>query len=180
MNVALGTLGIYLGLGASIGGVITLAVALGQRQTHLIALGRLYIWLTMLGAVVSVIAMERALITRDFSVEYVASNGSTSTPALFNVATLWAALEGSILLWVLVLAGYMVLVARRFRHRLNDPLVGWALLVMLLVSGFFFLMLAAPANPFEIVDPAPADGPGPNPLLQNNVLMAIQDRKSVV
>jgi cytochrome c-type biogenesis protein CcmF len=48
--------------------------------------------------------MERALITRDFSLSYVAENGSAATPALYNVATLWAALEGSIILWSLVLA----------------------------------------------------------------------------
>ncbi len=44
-----------------------------------------------------------------------AQNGSHRTPPLFNVATLWSALEGSILLWVLVLVGYLVLVAWRFR-----------------------------------------------------------------
>ena len=60
--------------------------------------------------------MERALITRDFSVSYVAENGSHATPALFNVATLWAALEGSILLWALILAGYLVLVAYKFAN----------------------------------------------------------------
>ena len=55
---------------------------------------------------------------------YVAENGSHATPALFNVATLWAALEGSILLWALILAGYLVLVAVKFRHRLDDPAGG--------------------------------------------------------
>ena len=57
------------------------------------------------GAVLAIAAMERALITRDFTVLFVAENGSSRTPALFNVATLWSALEGSILLWALVLAG---------------------------------------------------------------------------
>ena len=68
---------------------------------------------------VAVVAMERALITRDFTVQYVADNGSHKTPALYNVATLWAALEGSILLWVLVLTGYMALVVHKFRRRLT-------------------------------------------------------------
>ena len=82
----------------------------------------------LVGAVLAVAAMERALITRDFTVQYVADNGSSRTPALYNVATLWAALEGSILLWVLVLTGYMALVVHKFRKRLDDPLVGWAML----------------------------------------------------
>jgi cytochrome c-type biogenesis protein CcmF len=68
----------------------------------------------------------------------------------------------------------MALVVRKFRHRLDDPLVGWAMLTMLVVSGFFFLLLLAPANPFQAFDPpAGFDGPGPNPLLQNHPLMAV-------
>lgn len=173
MNAALGTAGVVLGVAASVGGVLTLAVALVRRKRHLLAVGRSYVLLALLGAVVSVVAMERALITRDFTVQYVADNGSHATPALFNVATLWAALEGSLLLWVLVLTGYMALVVHKFRHRLDDPLVGWAMLTMLVVSGFFFLLLLGPANPFRAFDPPPGyDGPGPNPLLQNHPLMA--------
>src|SRR3546814_19263780 len=86
---------------------------------------------------------------------------------------MWSALEGSILLWVLVLSGYLVHVARKFKARMTDPLVGWALLVMFLVSTFFFLLVLGPANPFASVDvPAGYDGPGPNPLLQEHLLLA--------
>ena len=68
----------------------------------------------MAGAVlVAALAMERALITHDFSLEYVAENHSRATPLLYTVASLWAALEGSILLWALVLAGYLGAMARR-------------------------------------------------------------------
>jgi len=173
VNAALGQGGVILGVAASLGGVATLAVALRQRRLHLIAVGRSYALLALLGAVVAVVAMERALITRDFTVQYVADTGSHRTPALYNVATLWAALEGSLLLWVLVLTAYIALVVHKFRRRLNDPLVGWALLTMLVVSSFFFLLLLLPANPFNTFDPPPGfDGPGPNPLLQNHPLMA--------
>jgi cytochrome c-type biogenesis protein CcmF len=173
VNAALGTAGIVLGVAASAGGVVTLAVGLLRRRHHLLAIGRSYVLLALVGAVLAVAAMERALITRDFTVQYVADNGSTRTPALYNVATLWAALEGSILLWVLVLTVYMALVVHKFRRRLDDPLVGWAMLTMLVVSGFFFLLLLLPANPFTAFDPPVGfDGPGPNPLLQNHPLMA--------
>jgi cytochrome c-type biogenesis protein CcmF len=173
VNAALGTAGLVLGVAASVGGVVTLAVALGRRRLHLLAVGRSYVLLALIGAVVAFAAMERALITRDFTVQYVADHGSSRTPALYNVATLWAALEGSILLWVLVLTGYMALVVHKFRKRLDDPLVGWAMLTMLVVSTFFFVLLLFPANPFTAFDPPPGfDGPGPNPLLQNHPLMA--------
>jgi cytochrome c-type biogenesis protein CcmF len=174
VNAALGTAGIVLGVAASIGGVVTLGVALAGRNARLMAVGRSYVMLALGGAVLAVAAMERALITRDWTVQYVADHGSSRTPALYNVATMWAALEGSILLWVLVLTVYMALVVHKFRRRLGDPLVGWAMLTMLAVSSFFFLLLLFPANPFHsFAPPAGYDGPGPNPLLQNHPLMAV-------
>jgi cytochrome c-type biogenesis protein CcmF len=92
---------------------------------------------------------------------------------VFNVATMWSALEGSILLWAVILAGFTVHVAHKFRRRLADPLVGFALLTMLVVCLFFFLLMLGPANPFGTVSvPAGYDGPGPNPLLQEHILMA--------
>mgnify|MGYP002682116518 CR=1 FL=1 len=100
-------------------------------------------------------------------------SGSSRTPALYNVATLWSALEGSIILWALVLSGYLVAVLRKFRDRLTDPLVGWALVTMFLTAAFFFALMVGPADPFRSFDPPLGfDGPGPNPLLQNHILMA--------
>ncbi len=172
MNITLGVVGIAVAMASAALGIYVVAI----RRFNLIMLCA---WLVLGGAALSVFAMERALITRDFSVSYVAANGSHTTPTLFNVATLWAALEGSILLWALILAGYLVLVAVKFRHRLDDPLVGWAMVVLFVVCLFFFvLMFNWPnldlAQPFRRVDVPPGfDGPGPNPLLQNHWLMAV-------
>jgi len=173
VNATLGTAGIVLGVAASALGIVTVAWGLRTKRSELLETGWSYSLLILLGAVVAVVAMQRALITRDFSVSFVHDNGSSRTPALFNVATMWSALEGSILLWVTILAGYTVHVARRFRTRLSDPLVGMALLVMFVVCLFFFLLVLGPASPFTRVDVVPGfDGPGPNPLLQEHILMA--------
>lgn len=174
MNLALGRAGVVLGLAAAAVGAITIVAGLVKDRPAIRQSARWYALLTLTGAVVAVVAMERALITRDFTVEYVAQNGSHRTPALYNVATLWSALEGSILLWGLVLSGYLVAMVVKFRHRLDDRLVGFALLAMFVVAAFFFVLMAGPANPFRSFSPpAGYDGPGPNPLLQNHVLMAI-------
>ena len=101
---------------------------------------------------------------------YVQQVGSHSTPALYNVAAMWSALEGSILLWVVILAGFTAAVGWRFRRRTEDPLVGWALVVMFVVMAFFALLSFGPADPFQTAVPT-LDGPGPNPLLQNHVLV---------
>ena len=115
--------------------------------------------------------MEWAMITRDFSLLYVQKVGSSATPALYNFAAVWSALEGSILMWVLVLAGYVAAAMWWMRKRLNEPLVGWAMAVLLIVLAYFFLLSYGPANPFVIGPPGVTDGPGPNPLLQNHLLV---------
>jgi cytochrome c-type biogenesis protein CcmF len=174
MNLALGRAGVVLGLVAAVFGAIAVVVGLLESRPALRRSARWYALMVLAGAVLATIAMERALITRDFTVEYVAQNGSHRTPALYNFATLWAALEGSILLWGLVLAGYLVAVVRKFRDRLDDRVVAWALLTIFVVAAFFFGLMLGPANPFRSFDPPPGfDGPGPNPLLQNHPLMAI-------
>ena len=172
MNAAFGTGGVVLGFAGSVGAIVTLALGLRTGRPALLRMSRTYALMVLAGAVVSFAAMERALITRDFSLKYVATNGSSATPALYNVAALWSALEGSILLWGLILAGFTVAVVRKFRARLTDPLVAWALLTMFVVSLFFFGLMLGPANPFRVLANVPADGPGPNPLLQNHPLMA--------
>jgi cytochrome c-type biogenesis protein CcmF len=146
--------------------------------------------LVLAGAVIAMAAMEIALLTDDFSLAYVANHHSTSTPFPFDVATAWAALEGSIILWGLVLAVFTWVVARKFRAS-PDRLGGAALAVMGGVAIFFFGLMLTVANPFEVCVDAlatgcagsspwpfaaadvPANGPGPNPLLQNHFLMAV-------
>ena len=172
MNAALGTAGVILGVVGSLGAIFTLIMGLQSRRPTLLAMSRTYAFMVLGGAVLAFVAMQRALITRDFSLEYVANNGSHATPALYNFATLWSALEGSILLWGLVLAGFLVAVVIKFRDRLTDPLVAWALLTMFVVCLFFFGLMMGPANPFRTLANPPLDGPGPNPLLQNHILMA--------
>jgi cytochrome c-type biogenesis protein CcmF len=173
MSAVLGTAGVTLGLVASILGMATLALGLRRGHPGLLRAGPRYTWLVLAGAVLATGAMQLALVTHDFSLRYVAANGSRSTPLLYTVTAMWSALEGSILLWALVLSGYLAVMARRFRDRVTDPLVAWATLVALAVSAFFFGLMAGPANPFRLVTgPVPLDGPGPNPLLQNHPLVA--------
>jgi cytochrome c-type biogenesis protein CcmF len=173
VNAAIGQSAVILGLLASIAGVVTLTVGLVKGRPNLLRAGRSYTWLILAGAVLAGFAMERALLTHDFSLTFVANNSSRETPLLFLVTGMWSALEGSIILWTLILAGYIAAMAHKYRDRIGDPLVGWATLVTYVVAGFFFLLMAGPANPFRTISGAvPSDGPGPNPLLQNHPLVA--------
>src|SRR5699024_1678622 len=158
----LGRVGVWMGALTAACGVVFLLIGLRRRDRVLLRQARVYAVLTLVSAIIAFIAMERALITRDFELVYVARNGSHATPALYNFASLWGALEGAILLWALVLCGFSVAVVAKFRRRLEDPLVGWAMVVIFAVTLFFFALMLGPANPFHTALPAPLDGPGPN------------------
>ena len=173
MNVAIGLSGVVLSLVAALSGIATIIIGLRYSRRKLLIVGARYSWLVLVGMAIATFAMQRALITRDFSVKFVAEHGSSLTPRLFNIATMWSALEGSVLLWGLILAGYLVIVSIKFSGRYSDPMVAWALVVMFFVVGFFALAMIGPANPFQTFDPPIGyDGPGPNPLLQNHILVA--------
>ncbi|MGI9021863.1 MAG: heme lyase CcmF/NrfE family subunit [Acidimicrobiales bacterium] len=172
MNAALGTAGVALGLTAAVLGMATLAVGLRRGDPRMLRAGQRYVWLILGGAVLAVVAMEAAFIGHDFRLAYVAGNGSRGTPLLYTISGMWSALEGSILLWSLILAGYLAVMVRHFRNRASDPLVAWAAFAGFAVAVFFFALMAGPANPFRVLDVVPADGRGPNPLLQNHPLVA--------
>ncbi|HJR90953.1 MAG TPA: cytochrome c-type biogenesis CcmF C-terminal domain-containing protein [Acidimicrobiia bacterium] len=142
------------------------------------------------GAIVAMVVLELALVFDDFSLTYVANNHARATPFPFNVASAWAALEGSIVLWGLVLAVFTWLIWRDHGTR-GDALSAGALAVMGAIGVFFFGLMLTVANPFLVCIEAdaarclasspwpwsqiaaPADGLGPNPLLQNHILMAV-------
>jgi len=117
-------------------------------------------------------AMEWALLTHDFSIRYVAENGSRAVPTYYTAISLWAALAGSLLLWILVLTAVTVAVARTTRRDVS-ALHGWALAVLNAVGVFFFGLALLAGHAFDTVSPVPADGPGPNPLLQDHPLMGV-------
>ncbi|MET1003292.1 MAG: cytochrome c biogenesis protein CcsA, partial [Acidimicrobiia bacterium] len=173
MNAAVGYAALLCGAVGAVIGIAVLGLGLRRGEARLLRMGRESVFVTLAAAVVAFAAMERALFTHDFSIEYVARNVARATPGLYTFTAAWAALEGSILLWVLALTGYLAVTAWRFRARTADPLVAWAMIVGLGVALFFFALTLGPANPFqEIAGAAPVDGRGPNPLLQNHPLVA--------
>jgi len=169
-----GTLGrafLLVGFIGAIFGAFAAFTGARRNDQQVIRLIPRFAVLTFAASMGAFAAMEYAMITRDFSLAYVQKVGSWSTPTLYNFAAVWSALEGSILMWVLVLAGYTLAVAYWVRKRMHDLIASWAMGVMFVVSAFFFLVSFFPANPFAAGAPGVLDGPGPNPLLQNHILV---------
>ena len=102
----------------------------------------------------------------DFSVVYVTSNSNSTLPIQYRLAAVWGGHEGSLLLWVLILAAWMVAVARYSDH-LPLPMVARILSVMGFVAVGFHLFMLFTSNPFDRLFPAAADGRDLNPLLQD-------------
>ncbi len=107
-----------------------------------------------------------AFVNHDFSVAYVVSNSNTALPLQYRVAGVWGGHEGSLLLWVLMLALWTVAVALFSRH-LPVPVTARILAVMGLVAVGFLLFMLLTSNPFDRLFPAALEGRDLNPLLQD-------------
>jgi cytochrome c-type biogenesis protein CcmF len=118
------------------------------------------------------LVMVYALLIHDFSVSYVAQVGSRTVPTWVTVVSLWSSLEGSILFWGFVMGAYIAIATFLTRGRYAEYQPD-AIGVWLACAAFFSFLIAGPANPFHTVLNPPLDGPGPNALLQNHILMAI-------
>ena len=168
----LGSAALRAALPLAVWGCGAAAYAAARRDGRALASARWSSLLALVLVALAVFAMEGALVTHDFSVQYVAQNNARETPLFFTAISLWAALEGSILLWTLVLVAATAYVAWRGTREL--PRLGTtALAVLLAMVAFFLLLVTTPAaDPFVRIDP-PLNGNGPNPLLQNHPLMAL-------
>jgi cytochrome c-type biogenesis protein CcmF len=170
----LGHTGVLLSFFGALAGAVVTGWGLALGRPRAVSSGRLYAALVLLGAVLSVVALERALVVHDFSLSYVAQNDSLSTPILYRVTGMWSALAGSMLLWSFLLSLVVGAMVFRYRRIASDPFVGWSNLVAYVLAAFFFGLMLGPADPFRTVaGPAPTNGSGPNVLLQNNPLIAV-------
>ncbi|ELX13152.1 cytochrome c-type biogenesis protein CcmF [Janthinobacterium sp. HH01] len=107
-----------------------------------------------------------AFAVNDFSVAYVASNSNSMLPIYYRVAAVWGGHEGSLLLWVQILAGWTAAVAV-FSRRLPPAMTARVLGVMAWISVGFLLFMLFTSNPFDRLLPAARDGRDLNPLLQD-------------
>ncbi|MFO1154738.1 MAG: heme lyase CcmF/NrfE family subunit [Rhodospirillales bacterium] len=107
-----------------------------------------------------------AYVSSDFSVLSVASNSHSTKPLLYKIAGTWGNHEGSMLLWVLILAIFGAALALTGGN-LPPSLKARALAVQAAIAAGFHLFILFTSNPFTRLEPPPADGRGLNPLLQD-------------
>ncbi len=111
-------------------------------------------------------ALTYAYVTSDFSVANVAQNSHSAKPLLYKITGVWGNHEGSLLLWALILTLFGAAVAT-FGANLPPALKARVLAVQGMIGAGFLAFMLFTSNPFLRLDPAPPDGRGLNPLLQD-------------
>src|SRR6185312_16323734 len=112
------------------------------------------------------IGLWTALLTRDYSLEYVASHINTAMPNVYIFTAFWSGQAGSLLFWALILSAYSTIAIATSRAR-NRELIPWATGTLSAILLFFIATTCFKANPYTRLDFMPIDGRGMNPQLQN-------------
>src|SRR5262245_9585296 len=136
------------------------------KRDDLIVSGRRALYATFAMVALASIGLWTALLTRDFSLEYVAGHISAAMPSVYVLTAFWSGQAGSMLFWALILSMYSAIAIATSRKR-NAALMPWAAGALGAVLLFFIASTCFRANPFTRLDWTPPDGRGMNPQLQN-------------
>jgi len=141
-------------------------IGASRGQVRWMALAAPASWAQLFTVSVAFAALTVAYLGSDFSVLNVIKNSHTTKPMLYKISGVWGNHEGSMLLWVLILAVFGSAVSL-FGRNLPEGLKARVLSVQGLIAVGFLLFILLTSNPFERVFPPPADGESLNPLLQD-------------
>ena len=151
------------GIGASLYGARS-----GQRQW--VASGRRAAYALAGVLVLAFGILESGFIRSDFSFALVQSHSSTTTPLFYRLTAVWSSQEGSLLLWVMLLALWSSAILFFTRRRLRE-VAPYATAVLLGFGAFFTALLVFLESPFDGLASPPAEGAGLNPLLRHPSMM---------
>ena len=140
-----------------------------RGDQRLMAVGPVAAMLQVALIAISFVCLTQSYIVSDFSVENVYMNSHSDKPLIYLISGVWGNHEGSMVLWVLILAAFGSAVAV-FGGNLPPSLKARVLAVQGSISVAFLLFILMTSNPFNRLDPAPIEGRGLNPILQDPAL----------
>ena len=169
MIVELGHFALVLAFAVALVQMIVPMVGAHRRDSDLMAIARpaAITQFILLCAVFA--ALLQAYLVSDFSVKVVAENSHTTKPLIYKISGVWGNHEGSMVLWVWILSLYGALVAL-FGRNLPEALRARVLAVQASIGVAFLAFILFTSNPFIRLVPAPIEGNGLNPLLQDPAL----------
>ncbi len=164
--IVVGELSLWIALLLAIWAAVVSFAGGAARRDDLIQSGERAAYTASVFTVLASVGLWTALLTRDFSLSYVASQISANMPNVYVFAAFWSGQAGSMLFWALLLSLFMAIAVwtNRTENRELMPYVTGTLAGILV---FFLATTAFKANPFERLDWLPVDGRGMNPQLQN-------------
>ena len=124
-------------------------------------------WICLTAAMITLWVM---LIRCDFTSSYVANHISRALPLAYRFSALWAGAAGSLLLWLWLQVGFVMIVFSKTGEK-QKTFAAKARAFVNMVNVFFLLVLILDKNPFTASVPVPADGAGLNPLLQHPAMV---------
>jgi len=166
---ALGSIAVYLALGAALWAAGVGFYGARTKNAMAIRSAEGAIKATAVCLTTGALALWWALITHDFTIQYVAEVSSRALPLFYTIGALWAGQAGSILLWAWILSIYSTIVVIKNKNK-NRDLMPYVVVVLGAVIGLFtFLIAFTHTSPFSKLPAGmvPLDGQGMNPLLQN-------------
>ncbi len=164
-----GQMALILALALALVQMIVPLVGAARGDVVLMRAGRAAALTHFLFLVIAFAALVTVFVQSDFSVLNVWRNSHSTKPLLYKISGVWGNHEGSMLLWVMILGFFGALVAV-FSRNLPPTLRSRVLAVQASISVAFLLFILLTSNPFLRLDPAPIDGKGLNPILQDPAL----------
>ncbi len=163
--IVLGRLALSLALVFSVAGVVFLALGMRWDRRDLLRNGYYAVYAFFLATVVSAAVLLQAFLKGDFSFGYVAENSDASLSTFYRIAGFWAGQQGSFLLWLLLIAIVVVVIALLDLNKL-EPLTGGAVMVLSVIGAVFTALMVFDQGSNPFVKAAAGTVPfGLNPLL---------------
>ncbi|HET9581958.1 MAG TPA: heme lyase CcmF/NrfE family subunit [Gemmatimonadota bacterium] len=167
----LGEIALWVGLGLALYGAVLGHVAGRRRDPRLAESAMRSVFGTAVCVAFAYLLLTLGFLNDEFRLSYVADNASRAMPAWYKMTAVWGGMEGSMLLWALILAGYSTAAVWIHRRR-QAELAPHAAAVLQAIMAFFLGVMVFSSRPFAMLDFTPPDGLGLNPLLQNRWMAA--------
>lgn len=167
MTAEFGQISLIAGCLVALAQAISCFVGASRRSGRLMRFGRLAAFAQFILFALALGALIYAYVASDFRLLNVALNSHTDKPLIYKISGVWGNHEGSMLLWLLILALYGALASWRGKKDEQEGLQARALGVQGLLGFGFALYELAVSNPFLVLDFALPNGRGLNPILQD-------------
>ena len=166
MITMLGPVALWLGLALAVYGAVLGHIGGRRRDPRLSDAAIHSVWGSAACVTLAYVILTLAFLNDRFDLAYVAGHSSREMPPWYKAAAVWGGMEGSMMLWAVILGGYAS--AAMLIHRRRHPyLAPHAAAVLQTIMLFFLVVMVFATPPFARLDFLPPDGMGLNPLLQN-------------